>query len=436
MARVFTDPNEQSSSTLVHGWTAASWFAYQVGRLRKWGSYGGLRSSATGSSSAQCKWTSPSSGTEYAHVFLKAGIFANSNASVSGQFRLFDDTAVPGTASSQTGQACAVGVLLGGTIKAYRGTTEIADSGVSLNLNQWYLLEAEIYLHDINGVFKVWLDKELIIDFSGDTLEGTTKITRVAMWGQNNFWVDDGPNMNNITMRYDGGGGTFAPSPGDTITDGTTGATAIVTAVNGDTTSGVLVLEGWDGVAFGDGNTITEDGGSTTATVDAPNAAFANGFEPNSGRMFNGFNVRVQPNANGDNSGLTGSDGNSVNNYQLVDEISSTLTPTDYVEATAVDQKDTYGGDFDGRIPIGATIQSLGVSLLAQSELAGIDGIRPVIRKSGVDYDHDRIALATGYVYYVQHLPVDTAIATSSDQSWTRATLVDADFEFGQKFVS
>jgi hypothetical protein len=214
------------------------------------------------------------------------------------------------------------------------------------------------------------------------------------------------------------------------------GATAYLTALQDDGATGVLTLEGWNGTNFVDGEQITGGTSSATADVDAPNAAFANGFEPNSGRMYNSFNVRVAPNANGATSGLTNSAGNTTNNYLYVDEVAGTLNPTTYVEATAVDQKDTYKGNFTGLIPTGATIQSVGVALLAQSDLSGIDGIKPVIRNGGSDYDQDRIALATGHTWHIQDIPVDPSIATTSDQSWTRATLVGAGFEFGQKFVS
>jgi hypothetical protein len=247
------------------------------------------------------------------------------------------------------------------------------------------------------------------------------------------YWDDLA--VNNITMRYD----TEASGPfsvGETITGGTSTATAIITALQDDGTTGVLTLEGWDGTSFSDGETITGGTSSTTAKVDAPNAAFIDGFEPNSSRCGNGFVIGIPPNANGTTSGLTGSDGNSTDNYLLVDERATTSTPTTYVDATAANQKDTYKGDVSGSLPTAVSSLVVGTATFAQSSLTGIDGLNSVVRISGTDYDGDRVALGAGFALDIHTLPVDPSISSASDQTWLLSTITDAGFEYGTKFVA
>jgi hypothetical protein len=59
------------------------------------------------------------------------------------------------------------------------------------------------------------------------------------------------------------------------------------------------------------------------------------------------------PNGDGNYSQFDGSDGNQVNNYQLVDEVPANVT--DYVETVTVDQFDSYDLA-DIALSVGATI--------------------------------------------------------------------------------
>jgi hypothetical protein len=424
MARILTDPFEVAAGS-QSGWSIGTNSAIVTSPVRTWKTFGGsycLRSS-TGTAGADS--ISPSF-LDHRHLFGKVGVRCGevgSNSEV-----LFFNAAGSSTAFS-------VQSINTGVWKAYRGTTEIAASIVAPLINVWYLLEFEVFLHDTLGVFKVWIDNELIIDFSGDTYNGTVDAGKLQLGGDNTPYYDDIA-VNSITMRYD----TEASGPftlGETITGGTSGATADITILQDDGTTGVLTLHGWDGTAFTDGETITGGASSTTAQVDAPNVAFINGFEPNSGRIGNEFITAIAPNANGTNSGLTGSDGNSTDNYLLVDERVTTGSPATYVDATVAAQKDTYKYDVSGSLPSAVTeITFLGTATYAQSSLTGIDGYNTVVRVGGVDNDGPREGLSASFALAVNPIPLDVTIATASDQSWLLATITDAAFEAGTKFVA
>lgn len=424
MPVILEDPSEYAELE-DSGWSrTTNLFISTTTQARKWRStYGGVRSLRCTTAATSNYASSPSFG-DHGHLFLRMGIFLGEDTGTYGGTRILNAS---GTV--------AFTLVLSGLISAYLNTgTLLEDSGVELTPNRWYLFRVEMYQHDTNGVFKVWLDNELIIDFSGDTYDGATKMTKLELFGNDSMYYDD-IIVHNTTMRYD----TEASGPftvGETITGTGGGApTAIITALQDDGATGVLTLEGWDGTAFTDAQVITGGTSSTTAQVDAPNAAFIDGFEPNSGRPGNGFCVRGIPSANGANSGLTGSDGNSTDNYLLVDERITTGTPGDYVDATAVNQKDTYKYTHGMPATVNA-ILSVAVVDYAQSSLTGVDGLVHVVRIGGTDYDGDRIALGAGYGVAWSNLMLDPSIASGSDQTWLLATVTAAAFEFGKKFVA
>jgi hypothetical protein len=63
-------------------------------------------------------------------------------------------------------------------------------------------------------------------------------------------------------MNYDAGTGGVAPSLGETITGGTSGATGVVVEVVGDDTSGTILMDTWNGTEFNNDENIT---GGTSA---------------------------------------------------------------------------------------------------------------------------------------------------------------------------
>jgi hypothetical protein len=109
--------------------------------------------------------------------------------------------------------------------------------------------------------------------------------------------------------------------------------------------------------------------------------------------------VRVQsiiPTGNGNRSQLLGSDADSVNNYQLVDE--QPYSTTDYVGSPTVGQGDTYGmSDLAA-----GTTQVFGIqnNIVAAKSDATLASGRGVIRTGGTDYFGASQVLTTSYITY------------------------------------
>jgi len=100
------------------------------------------------------------------------------------------------------------------------------------------------------------------------------------------------------------------------------------------------------------------------------------------------------PNGNGNSSNLVGSDGNSTDNYLLVDNNASIPPATaEYVESDTQGDKDTYAMD-----DLSGTNDVLGVttSFYHQKDASGAKLVRPVIRSNGTDYTGTSVALSNG----------------------------------------
>lgn len=139
--------------------------------------------------------------------------------------------------------------------------------------------------------------------------------------------------------------------------------------------------------------------------------------------------VRIEslfPNGNGNYSQFTGSDGNSVDNYLLVDE----TTPnedTDYVEDSNVNDIDTYA--YTDVTPTTGSVYGVQILPRARKTDAGSRSIRTVARLSGTDaVDSSDIALSTSYVY----LPVIRETKPGGG-SWTLTDVNNS--EFGTKLT-
>jgi len=121
-----------------------------------------------------------------------------------------------------------------------------------------------------------------------------------------------------------------------------------------------------------------------------------------SGSVNNSFlgDVRVQallPNGNGNSSQLLGSDGNSTNNYLLVDEAAPN-GDTDYVQGSTVGEKDTYA--FADLEPGSGTVYGLQLLQWARKTDAGARSIASVARHSGNEEDSADATLTTTYTYH------------------------------------
>jgi hypothetical protein len=107
------------------------------------------------------------------------------------------------------------------------------------------------------------------------------------------------------------------------------------------------------------------------------------------------------PNGNGNSSQLVGSDGNSVNNYQLVDE--ATPDTTDYVFSSTVGDKDTY--TFTDLPDTSGTVAGVQVSALGLKTDVGARTLAVVTRHASSEHDSIDLGLPTvtpAYVYEVQ----------------------------------
>jgi hypothetical protein len=167
------------------------------------------------------------------------------------------------------------------------------------------------------------------------------------------------------------------------------------------------------------GTTSTLSGGSTVVFEDL---YICDG----SGSVNNNFlgDVRVDcymPNGNGNSSQLVGSDGNSTDNYLLVDEASQN-GDTDYVQSATVNQKDTYAITDIAHTP--TSIFGTQLNIIAKKDDSGTRSICAVCRSGGTDYDGDTQALSTSYLDYRQVREVDPATSAA----WTKTNLNAAEF--------
>jgi hypothetical protein len=131
----------------------------------------------------------------------------------------------------------------------------------------------------------------------------------------------------------------------------------------------------------------------------------------------------LNPSANGNSSQWVGSDGNSTDNYLLVDDGSADDGDTTYVESATLNNKDTYAF---GDMPVASSlIYAVCPVLHARKTDAGTRAIKPVTRRAGTDYDAavDHY-LGTTYTSYKQALIVDP----STSAAWTDSGVNAAEF--------
>lgn len=123
-----------------------------------------------------------------------------------------------------------------------------------------------------------------------------------------------------------------------------------------------------------------------------------------SGKPNNDFlgDIRVEatfPNGNGNTSDLDGSDGNSTDNYLLVDETGSPDEDTTYVQSTSVGEKDTYAFSNLSAVVAGA-IYGLQIVQYARKTEAGTRTVATIARHSGTEEDGDDNGLSTSWQFF------------------------------------
>ena len=154
----------------------------------------------------------------------------------------------------------------------------------------------------------------------------------------------------------------------------------------------------------------------TNATADVDDLVLMNG----AGSANNDFigDVKIEtlyPTGNGTTSGLTGSDGNSTDNYLLVDE--RPPNTSDYNGSATDDLLDTYAmGDLT---TLSGTVYGAVAYAYAAKSDAGTKGGAIMVRSGGTDYEKTDNALGTSYVYYNEIMEQNPNTSTA----WTIATI-------------
>jgi hypothetical protein len=135
----------------------------------------------------------------------------------------------------------------------------------------------------------------------------------------------------------------------------------------------------------------------------------------------------LYPSGNGNTSNWVGSDGNSTDNYLMVDETSPD-SDTTYVESGTSTNKDTYAFGDISHTP--TSIYGVQVTTYAKADDAGARLIGVVTRSAAADYNASVThALGASYAHHPTVLETDPATAAA----WTKTNLNAA--EFGVRVV-
>lgn len=112
--------------------------------------------------------------------------------------------------------------------------------------------------------------------------------------------------------------------------------------------------------------------------------------------------IRIEtifPSGNGNSSQFVGSDGNSTDNYLLVDDTTAPDEDSTYVESATVSDKDTYA--FGDLSVSSGTIFAVNPIVYTRKTDAGSRSIAVVARLSGgTEEDGSNISLPTSYTFY------------------------------------
>lgn len=295
------------------------------------------------------------------------------------------------------------------------GTLLSTSIGGLVPQNRWVNIEIHYYCHATNGFCRVYVDDDGTYVTPAASYTGDT--SAIAPIGFNSCGIRAGRDVrideyarNSISLLYDTGTGT-APVAGQTITGGTSGATAVITLVEGNATSGRLILEQWNGTEFVNNEVLT----SATLTALVHDPYLINGFELNSFGVGAGFVIACRPNGSGNYSQLDGSDGNSVDNYALVNSAPPDIGT--YVFSNTPNELDTYTltdvPDTAGRI------NAVASWAYAAFDGTGVTKSQHVLRIGATDYSTPDMDLASSYA--AQWKVWNTNPADSS--RWTRLVI-------------
>ncbi len=290
----------------------------------------------------------------------------------------------------------------------------------------WYVLSVRYRMLNF-GLFEVFLGTDQsssIASFVGDTRPGAElTIDGLEMHGDSDSFDD--VTMNSITLLYDGGSGS-APTAGELIT-GAGGATAFVSAVVGDATSGQVYLRNVSGI-FVDNEVLTGNMGLVAVVNSPPGAADDQGLELNSGLPSPyGFMRLMVPDGNGTYSEFTGSDSNSVDNFEHVDDWAATaVNEADFVESGVDGARDFYALESPGAV---TGVNSVSAFAWAKRDGVVVNNLELGVRVDGTDYYGASQAIGLSYAMVEERFDLnpDTGL------KWTVAelTAVEGGFRAG-----
>jgi len=131
----------------------------------------------------------------------------------------------------------------------------------------------------------------------------------------------------------------------------------------------------------------------------------------------------IFPDGNGNHSDFSGSDGNSVNNFQLVDE-NPPNGDTDYVESSTATQRDTYSF---ANLPTGVIdIRAVQINAYSRKTDAGTREIALTTRLGGTNYDGATKPLSSSY----ENISELAEVRPSDLAAWTLSDVNGAEFGF------
>lgn len=279
-----------------------------------------------------------------------------------------------------------------GVMELYRGSTAtlVATSAGVLPPQRYLLVQIQYRISDTVGLCEVYVDGALFVTFSGDTKPGAeTNFNTFAYESINSHRLDE-YGRNSITLEFDTQLVNF--TAGQVLTGATSGATVVMTAIEDAGAAGVIVCQQWNGIAFLNNEVITDPLGGS-ALVNAPNADYVNGFQPNSSRLPEGFVVALVPTGVGTTTQLTSSTGGA--NWTNVDEIPPNTT--DYNSSGTNDQYDTYA-HAGSQLPASAvSVVALATASSNMRDGVVINNAQHVIRIGATDYFTANYALPVSY---------------------------------------
>lgn len=256
------------------------------------------------------------------------------------------------------------------------------------------------------------------------------------------FLGDNGSTTHNFMYFATTGGGTANMTRG-TASIGTTSTTFTdnvwyyieIKCVLGDGTAGQIVVNVNGVQALDTGGTDTKNAGTgsvyDTIVIPSRNSASQNTVIDDlyilngAGSVYNNFlgDVTIEtlrPNGNGNSSQFTGSDGNSTDNYLLVDE--ATYDSADYVQSSTTNHKDLY--TYSDLAASSGSVKGVVAYATAQKTASGAQNFRQISRISSTDYNGSSVALDTSDLPRTQVW--EQSPATSSD--WTISEVNGAEF--------